>query len=306
MMGQSLKLQSEPVLTCREAGEFEAGFFQGDEEKEWQAMQRAGRLLADAIRADAGEIGGLGTSPRLLVLVGKGHNGGDAVIAAEILLARFPGAHADIVFLFGERSLRPLTLRAWRLYQKTGFNRIHLLHAPESLGEAYDLVIDGIFGFQFRPPSPEGVGRWLEKINSLDARLRAAVDLPSGMAERHAFRADFTYATGIFKLPLLTLPNAGRLRHLGLGWRVPAGAESAMRILTAGTLEPLTRLRDPNSDKRTFGHLGVLGGSRHYPGAVLMTVRAALQSGCGLLTVFVPESQVTSYAAVDPEAMWIG
>ncbi len=306
MMGQSLKLQSEPVLTCREAGEFEAGFFQGDEEKEWQAMQRAGRLLADAIRADAGEIGGLGTSPRLLVLVGKGHNGGDAVIAAEILLARFPGAHADIVFLFGERSLRPLTLRAWRLYQKTGFNRIHLLHAPESLGEAYDLVIDGIFGFQFRPPSPEGVGRWLEKINSLDARLRAAVDLPSGMAERHAFRADFTYATGIFKLPLLTLPNAGRLRHLGLGWRVPAGAESAMRILTAGTLEPLTRLRDPNSDKRTFGHLGVLGGSRHYPGAVLMTVRAALQSGCGLLTAFVPESLVTSYAAVAPEAMWIG
>ncbi len=306
MMGQALKIQSEPVLTCREAGDFEAGFFKGDEEREWQAMRRAGRLLADAISADADEIGGFGTSPRFLVLVGKGHNGGDALIAAETLLSRTPGAHADIVFLFGERSLRPLTLRAWRLYQKTGFNRICLMNSPDSLAEAYDLVVDGVFGFQFRPPLPEGIGRWMEKVNSLDVRLRAAVDLPSGVAERHAFRADLTYATGIFKLPLLTLSNAGRLRLLDLDWRVPAGASTAMRILTSGTLDPLKRLRDPNSDKRTFGHLGVLGGSRQYPGAILMTVHAALRSGCGLLTAFVPESLVASYAAAAPEAMWIG
>ncbi|MBP7142606.1 MAG: NAD(P)H-hydrate dehydratase [Opitutaceae bacterium] len=305
-MGRALQLRSEPVLTCQEAGGFEEGFFQGDEEKEWQAMQRAGRLLADAMTGDAGEIGGWGRNPRFLVLVGKGHNGGDALIAAELLLARNPGAHADIVFLFGERALRPLTLRAWRLYQENGFNRIGLLHSPGSLANAYDLVVDGVFGFQFRPPLPEGVGRWMERVNILDVRLRAAVDLPSGMSETNAFRADFTYATGIFKLPLLTLPHAGRLRLLGLGWQVPAGAACRKRILTDGTLEPLKRLRDPNSDKRTFGHLGVLGGSRQYPGAVLMTVRAALQSGCGLLTAFVPESLVASFAAAVPEAMWIG
>lgn len=306
MMGRALKLLSEPVLTCQEAGRFEAEFFHGDEEREWQAMQAAGRLLADAMTADAAEIGGWGVNPRLLVLVGKGHNGGDALIAAEILLARVPGARADIAFLFGERSLRPLSQRAWRRYQAIGFSRIRLLHSPESLECSYDLVVDGVFGFQFRPPLPEGVCRWMQKANSLDVRLRAAVDLPSGMAEKDAFRADFTYATGIFKLPLLTIPNAGRLRHLNLGWQVPSGAASRMRVLTSGTLDPLKRLRDPNSDKRTYGHLGVWGGSRRYPGAVLMTVRAALQSGCGLLSAFVPESLVSSFAAAAPEAMWIG
>jgi NAD(P)H-hydrate epimerase len=50
----------------------------------------------------------------------------------------------------------------------------------------------------------------------------------------------------------------------------------------------------------------VLGGSQDYPGAVLMTVLAAVRSGVGLVTAFVPESLVPSFAARAPEAMWVG
>lgn len=305
-MGLSLQLVSQPVLSCQEAGTFETQFFQGDEMREWQAMQQAGHLLAEAIEEDAREIGGLGTNPRLLVLVGKGHNGGDALIAARKLLAEHPRARADIVFLLGERTLRPLARRAWEQYQENGFDRVSVLPSPFALASQYDLCVDGVFGFQFRPPLSPEVAAVLKRVNVLDIRLRAAVDLPSGLDDADAFCADFTYATGIVKQPVLTLPNAGRLRHLDLGWEVAPPAPSTMRVLSAATLAPLARLRGSRSDKRSYGHLAVIGGSRQYPGAVLMTVRAALQSGCGLLTAFVPESLVPSFAAAVPEAMWVG
>ena len=50
----------------------------------------------------------------------------------------------------------------------------------------------------------------------------------------------------------------------------------------------------------------MLGGSRSYPGAVLMAVLAALRSGVGLVTAFVPESLAPAFAARAPEAMWVG
>ncbi len=305
-MSLPLQIASQPVLSCQEAGEFEARLFQGDEAREWPAMQRAGDLLAAAVGRDILEIGGLGAEPRFLVLVGKGHNGGDALIAARGLLAGHPRAHADIVFPFGERTLRPLTRRAWAMYQADGFNRISVLVSPFPFSRRYDVCVDGVFGFQFRPPLPAGVAGILKRVNSLDIRLRAAVDLPSGWDEPDAFSADFTYATGIAKEPLLTVPNAGRLRLLDLGWDVPPPPRPTIQALSAATLAPLSRLRGTRSDKRSFGHLGVIGGSRQYPGAILMTVRAALQSGCGLLTAFVPESLVASFAAAAPEAMWVG
>jgi hydroxyethylthiazole kinase-like uncharacterized protein yjeF len=76
--------------------------------------------------------------------------------------------------------------------------------------------------------------------------------------------------------------------------------------LTADTLAPLRRLRPAHSDKRSFGHAMIVGGSRGYPGAVIMAVHAALRSGAGLVTAFVPESLSAACAARLPEAMWVG
>jgi NAD(P)H-hydrate epimerase len=79
-----------------------------------------------------------------------------------------------------------------------------------------------------------------------------------------------------------------------------------LQILTAEVVRPLAGLRAPESEKRDYGHLFIVGGSRSYPGAVLMSVLAALRSGAGLVTAFVPESLVGAFAARAPEAMWVG
>jgi NAD(P)H-hydrate epimerase len=179
--------------------------------------------------------------------------------------------------------------------------------------------VDGVFGFQFRPPVEPRVAALLAQANALTVGLRAAVDLPSGLGTEAAFQADFTYATGSVKTPLIEPANrahVGRVRYLDLGFFAPGapavpGTETELSgtadfVLTPAVLAPLRAWRAPLSDKRTHGNLFVVGGSRSFPGAVLMSVLAALKAGAGLVTAFVPESLAAAYAAQVPEAMWVG
>jgi NAD(P)H-hydrate epimerase len=290
-----------PILSCEAARALEADLFGGDETKEWAAMQRAGRAVAAHVLRDFAEIGGFPSRGRVLVLVGKGHNGSDALIAAAELRRRHPAAQIEVLFVFGERSLRPLAAQAWRELGAVSRMRHHGDAQGGIFHAGYDLCLDGIFGFQFRPPAEPRVQALLEQVNALPIRLRAAIDLPSA----GRFRADFTYATGSVKKPVLDSGvSSGRIRYLDLGF-FRGGETGTDRVLTCDVLAPLAALRPVASDKRTFGHVFVLGGSRSFPGAVLMSVLAALRSGAGLVTAFVPESVAGAFAARAPEAMWV-
>ena len=110
----------------------------GDEAREWDAMQRAGQAVGRAIVEDAQESRVLPGSPRFLVLVGKGHNGGDALIAARTLLELRPdgATRVEVVFVFGERSLRPLAARAWRDLAQQGGTRVRVVPATAMAGVA--------------------------------------------------------------------------------------------------------------------------------------------------------------------------
>lgn len=314
---------SVPVLSCAEAAAWEAARLP-DASAVWPVMQRAGAALARAVLEDFRELGGLPDRARLLVLAGKGHNGGDALLAARDLLLARPQAHATLLTAFGPDALRPLACRALDSLRALGPDRVRETTLPELKRAlaAEDVCLDGVFGFQFRPPLDAATAELLAWVNTHPRlRLRAAVDLPSGLggagADGTVFRADFTYATGIVKSPLLDPAHAGlvgRIRYLDLGFFAD-GAEPAApaadgatrpRVLLPELLRPLAQLRATTSDKRTFGHLLVVGGSRRYPGAVLMAVRAALRSGVGLLTAAVPASLVPECAARFPEAMWLG
>jgi hydroxyethylthiazole kinase-like uncharacterized protein yjeF len=327
-------IPSHPVLTCAEAKAWEAGLLK-DEAAEWPAMQQAGAKVAHSVLEDFKEIGGLPKNARLLVLAGKGHNGGDALLAAKTILEKYPEAMADVLLCFGETVLRPLARRSLDELSSIASLRVKEV-SLEQLKAAltnYDLCLDGIFGFQFRPPMDEATTEVLAWVNAHPAiKFRAAVDLPSGVGEVSAptvFRADFTYATGVVKSPVLLPANAaavGRLRYIDLGFfgnvaglgepgpsfakatdGKPGSATPATdQILLPSILAPLTELRSSQSDKRTYGHLFVVGGSHSYPGAVVMAVRAALRSGAGLVTAFVPEKFAPEYAACHPEVMWVG
>ncbi|AWI10493.1 NAD(P)H-hydrate dehydratase [Ereboglobus luteus] len=293
---------AHPVLTIDEARQFEAALFGGDETREWPAMQRAGRAIADAVLRDYRELGAFPENARVLVLAGKGHNGGDALIAARHILEKHPRAKAAVCFVFGEQSLRPLAWRAHRELAQAAPERVAVFDAAavQKDGAGFDLCLDGIFGFQFRPSVDERVAQLIDSVNALPVCLRAAVDMPSG-----SFRADFTYATGIVKTPVLENPNSGRVRYLDLGFFSGSPCRDTA-TLTPAALAPLRALRSSHTDKRDYGHLFIVGGSRKYPGAVLMSVQAALRSGAGLVTAFVPESLAPVFAAQVPEAIWHG
>ncbi|MBK9991532.1 MAG: NAD(P)H-hydrate dehydratase [Verrucomicrobia bacterium] len=317
---------SHPILTLEDAKRFEEGLFCGDEAKEWQAMTKAGRAVGEAVVADFGEVGRFPNAPCVLVLAGKGHNGGDALLAAKAILENNLAACADIWLLFGERELRPLAARAYRELVHAAPGRVRLVSRYESLIESYDVALDGVFGFQFRPPLTTLLTEVFARLNSHPIRFRAAVDLPSGLGDGGVLRADFTYATGSVKAPAVDAANAsavGRLRYLDLGFFKkgskgradgPSSAEDNAehcpylvdRVLTPEVLTPFRCLRNPQSDKRTYCHVFIIGGSRSYPGAVLMSALAAARSGIGLITVFVPESLVAVCAARLPEAIWVG
>lgn len=306
---------SHPVLTCTEARAWEKARLT-DETLEWSAMQTAGTKVARSILDDFREIGGFPVGGRILVLAGKGHNGGDALLAARQILADRPDASVVVVLGFGPEELRPLAGRAldWLREQARERVKIEPLEVALESGRQYALCLDGIFGFQFRPPMDPASVRLISRVNKHPGIvLRAAVDLPSGVGLTSAtepFRADFTYATGSVKYPVLSPRNAGvvgRLRYLDIGLLQEDSAPDATeRILLPSLLQPLAGLRASQSDKRTFGHLLLVGGSLSYPGAVVLAARAALRSGAGLVTAFVPEALAPEYAARHPEVMWVG
>ena len=272
---------------------------------------------------DYTEIGPVPQHLRVLGLIGKGNNGGDALIACAQLLADWPRASVDLILTAPIDAMRPLAAKALR--QLEGRVCIHTLNdssTKESIGSlladaggsaGFHICIDGLLGMSFKPPLREPIRSVIEAVNAYEAiDLRAAVDLPSGrgdLADKVAFRADFTYATGIVKQPLLRgNSECGRVRYIDLGFFRDEAAQTldaTESLLMPSVLNPLRRLRPAACDKRSFGHLFIVGGSTGMPGALLMTVKAAVQSGVGLVTVFAPASVVPVLAAQVPEAMWV-
>ncbi len=295
---------AHPILTCAAASALEKNLFAGNEAAEWTAMNQAGEAVALAVLRDFAEIGAFSRLGRILVVAGKGHNGGDALIAVQKILEQHPRATAEVLLVYGVKDLRPLALRAWQVLQQKFPDQVNTV-TLRNLGTNYELMLDGLFGYNFRSPLDRRARAALRAVNARPATMRVAVDLPSGLDDQDAFRADFTYATGIVKTPLLGLPHAGRLRYLDLGF-FQAQSTAANLVLTAGALRALRGWRDPVTDKRKQGHLFILGGSLSYPGAVLMSVLAALRSGVGLVTAFAPESLVSAFATQAPEAIWVG
>ncbi len=311
---------SHPVLSCADAHRYEREVLH-DEAATWSAMCRAGCGIARAVVEDYRELRAIPERMRILALIGKGHNGGDALIACAQLLADFPRARVELVLTAPSAELKPLTARACqqlegrvlthRFEDGTAGEAAELLARLTVTGR-FHLCIDGLLGMSFQPPLRAAMASLIEAVNGCPAiDLRAAVDLPSGASDAGSgplFTADFSYATGIAKQPLFAgIADCGRVRYVDLGFfEGPAEAPaSPQRLLTTRVLEPLIRLRPAGAEKRSFGHLFVVGGSAYMPGALLMAVQAAVRSGVGLVTAFAPESVAASLSAQVPEAMWI-
>lgn len=317
MKSEVIRRLTDPILSCEEAQEWESRLLDSDE-KIWDAMQRVGKSLAAAICSDYSMTRYAARDLDLLVLAGKGHNGGDALLAALELSKRngFLGS-VTIVLSASLGTLKPNTKRALESLRDS---LPVVMHAPDEkldevflesieqvLGqERYDLCLDGLLGMQFKPPLREGIRSLLKKVNQNPSiGFRAAVDLPSGVGNQRdvvCFKCDATYATGIYKRPLLA-GGCGILRYLDVGF-FDEKRNSETRVIKDRILDDLRKFRPAEGEKRQYGHLVILAGSRHMPGALAMCVRSALRSGVGLVTVCAPESVVSQLACTLPEAMW--
>jgi hydroxyethylthiazole kinase-like uncharacterized protein yjeF len=236
-------------------------------------MRRAAAGLA-AVCAQV--LGGVYGS-RVVLLVGSGDNGGDALYAGAGLAAR--GARVDAV-LTGGRA-HPDGLAA---LQRAGGR---VASDPGVLDRA-DLVLDGITGIGGRGGlRPDGAG--LAARAGTGGAVVVAVDLPSGVdadtgvVAGAAVRADLTVTFGALKPGLVVDPgasHAGVVELVDIGLVLP---EAAAEVLQAGDVAALLPRADAGSDKYRRGVVGVAAGSQRYPGAAVLCVGGAVRAGAGMV-----------------------
>ncbi|MDJ0340618.1 NAD(P)H-hydrate dehydratase [Streptomyces sp. H10-C2] len=242
-------------------------------------MQRAATGLAAACAGLLGRVYGA----RVVLLIGSGDNGGDALYAGARLARR--GAAVTAVLLAPDRAhgagLAALRDAGGRTVSADSDAALPLIAGA-------DLVLDGIVGIGGQGGLRPAAVPLAEAARASRAAV-VAVDLPSGVdagtGEVHgpAVRADLTVTFGTYKPGLLIDPAAGyvgalRLIDIGLGPDLPAPALEALQFADVAALLPVPATE---SDKYRRGVVGVVAGSDRYPGAAVLAVAGALRGGAG-------------------------
>jgi hydroxyethylthiazole kinase-like uncharacterized protein yjeF len=238
-------------------------------------MQRAAAGLAAACADLLGRVYGR----RIVLLVGSGDNGGDALYAGARLARR--GAGVAAVLLTPERA------HAAGLAALRRAGGVVTADGEAAIGRA-DLVLDGIVGIGGRG----GLRAEAEPLAEAAARSRAvvvAVDLPSGVdadtgeVRGAAVRADVTVTFGAHKPGLLVDPAreyAGSVRLVDIGLALPGDA-AVLEALQHADVARLLPAPGAESDKYRRGVVGIAAGSARYPGAAVLAVCGALRGGAG-------------------------
>ncbi|MFG2119032.1 NAD(P)H-hydrate dehydratase [Streptomyces sp. NPDC048710] len=250
-------------------------------------MQRAAAGLAAACADLLGRVYG----SRVVLLVGSGDNGGDALYAGARLARR--GAGVTAVLLARPERTHSEGLAA--LLRAGG--RVAADGAAEEAVERADLVVDGIVGIGGKGglrPDAEALAGAVERSRA----VVVAVDLPSGVeadtgeVRGTALRADLTVTFGTHKPGLLVDPAreyAGSVRLVDIGLELPPDAElEALQHADVARLLPLPVVE---SDKYRRGVVGIAAGSARYPGAAVLAVSGALRGGAGAVRYVGPAAQ---------------
>ncbi len=281
-------------------------------------MERAGAAVASA----AWELLSPAVpDPLVVILAGKGNNGGDGLVVARLLEG------------MGVRTRTFLLARGRELKGDAAFNRVRLLRRRLPLAEitgeedlpgladslaGADLIVDGIFGTGFRGKARGLPARVIGLINRASRRSAPprvlAIDIPSGLdgasgeAAGEAVRADRTVTMGLVKTGMIRgegLNLCGRITVADLSFPddLVSEIESDREAITPGDLYPLLQSRSPTSHKGDYGRLLIVAGSPGMTGAAALAAAAALRAGTGLVTVGVPESLTPVLEGISVEAM---
>ncbi len=247
-------------------------------------MQRAAHGLAYAVLDYLGSAYGR----RVLLLVGPGDNGGDALFAGAVLARRGVQVEAwqvsDRIHEAGVRALRQAGGRVVSPSPTSGW----------STDTRPDLVVDGILGIGGRPGLRQNATDALAGLHGIPM---VAVDVPSGVnvdtgeVDGPHVHADLTVTFGTHKIAHLIDPAAsacGELHLVDLDLDLPAPTVEALQPRDVARLLPRPR---SDSHKYTRGVVGIRAGSATYPGAALLSVAGANTGLCGMVR-YVGEPEV--------------
>ncbi len=300
------------IVTAREMAAFDRRAA-----REWKVptlllMEHAGVGVAECVRREARPS----PDAALLVLAGKGNNGGDALCAARHLT--LAGLHVQVLLLAARADLKDDPRLMLSLAERCG---VPVLECPDAerwaemreLVDQADLIVDGILGTGLGKPIGGFLADVVEAVNESQAPV-FSIDIPSGLSGDHAgvpgpaIEATLTVALGLPKVSLVLPPAealAGEVRVVGLGVPIEALLEgpSALDLLDDDRVRALIPVRAPDSHKGDFGHVLAVVGSRGKPGAGALVCAAALRAGAGLVTAAVPASAHPVIAGFTPEVM---
>lgn len=274
-------------------------------------MEAAGRGVADAVT----EVAGSRQGP-VVIVAGRGNNGGDGLVAARHLISR--GRDVSVILLAGAGDLSPdaranleflapLTTHIYFAPDVPTFNSIMPMLANAVC------IVDAIFGTGL---DREVSGLPLLAISAINAQkcFVVAVDVPSGLsadtglAPNGAVAADVTATFGLPKIGLFIKRGpecAGSVKVVDIG--IPC--EEVKKINEVAYLigpplfDSCFLKRPAPAHKGDFGHVVIFAGSRAHMGAGYLAALGALRSGAGLATYCLPEKAFAKFDARYPEIM---
>lgn len=281
-----------------------------------QLMESAAARLVQYVREQALSI----ESERVVVLCGKGNNGGDGLAFARLWLEATN--QAPRVFLFsdpgqlrGDPAANCGRLREAGVEPTVVLSEADIATVREALGAA-DCIVDALLGTGLRGAAEGLPAAAIDAVNQRTGNaVVVSVDIPSGLisdgkrADGAVIRADHTVTFTAPKAGLVADGSArwvGRLTvaQIGSPWRVIEEVSSSRwRWLEPMEFRSLPLERKRDAHKGDFGHVLIAAGSRGKAGAAGLAGMGSLRAGAGLTTVATPESSLNVVGSYAPEYM---
>jgi NAD(P)H-hydrate epimerase len=271
-------------------------------------MENAGTAVADYIRRHA--FG----QKRITVFCGKGNNGGDGFVAARVLQER--GNEVQVILLADPAELKG---DAAVMYAKLAMPAV-VVHSSDELRSenvrstlAADIYVDAILGTGFKPPVSGLYADAIAAINASDIPV-LAVDIPSGadadamgpQTGTHARANAIVTFTAPRPAHVFSLLTQGTTCVADIGSPEEAIVSSLKLNVSIGReFADFVAPRPSESNKGSYGHVLVVGGSLGKAGAAAMAGMSALRIGAGLSTVATAKSALQTVAGFYPELMTV-
>ena len=290
--------------------------------KELDRAAVAAGIPAEALMENAGSgvariVARYAPGKRVVAICGKGGNGGDALVAARILVRAgfrvraFTTAPIEDMIDPTRTNARALSALDPRAVRPLADDLTPLMRAAA----AADVVIDGLFGIGVDRPVTGRYAAVIEAINRAPG-LRVAVDLPSGLPSDSgipigpAVRAELTACMAAYKPAHLLYPAreyCGRIELIPVGYpeMLWKGVVPIAQVTDESWVRDHLPGRPPAGHKGTFGRVLIVAGSLGMSGAAIMSALGALRAGAGLVTVACPRSILPIVGTAVPEVLTI-